>query len=242
MTTLARLQRLQRTGMIGMAVRGAIGAQVSRLGEVIGSEGLVYNAWTFDMFYRLAVETAPAIAAAMLARYPHLRTVVDLGAGTGAHVAELERHGVDCRGYEYSARARQVGAERLGVTILPFDLTAPEPWDGKRYDLAMSLEVAEHLPPELGLRLVETCVNSAPVVLFSAAPPGQGGQGHINEQPKAYWLERFARHGYRLNEDATAALVEQLRRELIRGLHIARNVMLIEAAGDAVDERPSRMN
>jgi hypothetical protein len=58
----------------------------------------------------------------------------------------------------------------------------------------------------------------------------------------AYWLERFARHGCRLNENATAALVEQLRRELIRGLHIARNVMLIEAAGDTVEERSLRMN
>lgn len=231
MTTLAKLQRLQRTGMIGMAIRGAIGARVSMLGEAVGNERLVYNPWTFDMFHRLAVETAPAIASAVLTRYPDCRRVVDIGAGTGAHVAELRRRGIDCTGYEYAATARQMAHDRLGVTLKPFDLTAAEPWDGKRYDLALSLEVAEHLPPNLGQKLVETCVKAAPIVLFSAAPPGQGGQGHINEQPKSYWLEHFARHGYRLNEEATAALVEQLRRELIRGLHIARNVMLIEADG-----------
>lgn len=37
----------------------------------------------------------------------------------------------------------------------------------------------------------------APVVLFSAAAPGQGGLGHVNEQWPAYWVERFERHGYR---------------------------------------------
>jgi SAM-dependent methyltransferase len=228
MSTFSKLQRLHRTGMIGMAIRGAVGAQVSRIGDAVGSETLTYNSWTFDMFYRLAVETAPAIVNCVLKRYPETHRVVDLGAGTGAHVAEFKRRGVDCVGFEYSARARQVGHERLDVLLEPFDLTDPDPWDGEHYDLAVSLEVAEHLPPLLGERLVETCTKAAPRVLFSAAPPGQGGQGHINEQPKAYWLERFARHGYALNEPATELLVADLRAELIRGMHIARNVMLIE--------------
>jgi hypothetical protein len=36
----------------------------------------------------------------------------------------------------------------------------------------------------------------APVVLFSAAAPYQGGQHHVNEQWPAYWAQRFARHEY----------------------------------------------
>lgn len=236
MSTLTKLQRLHRSGMIGMAIRGALGAQVSRLGDAVGSEALIYNSWTFDMFYRLAVETAPAIVNGVLRRYPDTRRVIDLGAGTGAHVAEFKRHGVDCVGFEYSARARQVGRERLDVTLEPFDLTDPEPWNGEHYDLAVSLEVAEHLPPELGERLVEICTKAAPRVLFSAAPPGQDGQGHINEQPKAYWLERFARHGYTLQEPATELLVADLRAELIRGMHIARNSMLLEQRTELLPE------
>lgn len=96
------------------------------------------------------------------------------------------------------------------------------------YRLAVSLDVAEHLPPQLGERLVETGTKAAPRVLFSAAPPGQGGQGHVNEHPKAYWLERFARHGYQLNEPATDSLVADLRAELIWSMRIARNVRLID--------------
>ena len=34
------------------------------------------------------------------------------------------------------------------------------------------------------------------IVLFSAAPPGQGGENHINEQPYGYWRALFYELGY----------------------------------------------
>jgi len=66
----------------------------------------------------------------------------------------------------------------------------------RRFELAMCLEVAEHLPAESADILVETLTNLAPVVMFSAAHPGQGGQDHVNERWPAYWYRRFAQHGY----------------------------------------------
>jgi len=227
-SSIAKLRRLHRSGMICMAIRGAIGVQVSKVGDAVGSTALIYNGWTFDMFYRLAVETAPAIVACILDHYPETQRVVDFGAGTGAHAAEFRRRGIDCQAYEYAEKARRIGWKRLGVKVHPFDLSEAEPWDGERYHLAMSLEVAEHLPPVLGERLVECCVKSAPRVLFSAAPPGQGGQGHVNEQPKEYWIKRFSLHGYHLNSQATETFADHLRHDLIRGMHIARNVMIFE--------------
>jgi SAM-dependent methyltransferase len=65
-----------------------------------------------------------------------------------------------------------------------------------RFDLAVCLEVAEHLPPERAATFVEDLCELAPIVLFSAAIPGQGGTGHLNEQWPAYWVELFARHHY----------------------------------------------
>jgi hypothetical protein len=60
----------------------------------------------------------------------------------------------------------------------------------------MSLETAEHLEPESAEAFVEclTCLSN--IVLFSAAVPGQGGTGHINEQWTAYWVKLFADRGY----------------------------------------------
>jgi hypothetical protein len=60
----------------------------------------------------------------------------------------------------------------------------------------MSLEAGEHLPPAQAPELVGALTEAAPLVLFSAAVPGQGGDGHINEQPPSYWANLFFQRGY----------------------------------------------
>lgn len=67
---------------------------------------------------------------------------------------------------------------------------------GRRFDLAQSLEVAEHLPEERAAGFVADLVAHADIVLFAAARPGQGGEHHINEQPYDYWRALFSRHDY----------------------------------------------
>lgn len=68
---------------------------------------------------------------------------------------------------------------------------------GRKFDLVQSLEVAEHIRPEAADQFVENLVrHSSGVVLFSAAPPGQGGEFHVNEQPYEYWREKFRTHGF----------------------------------------------
>jgi SAM-dependent methyltransferase len=66
----------------------------------------------------------------------------------------------------------------------------------RTFDLAMALEVAEHLPPPKSEQFVDNLVRLSDRVLFSAAPPGQGGRHHINERPYDYWKELFERRGY----------------------------------------------
>jgi len=68
----------------------------------------------------------------------------------------------------------------------------------KRYDLAVSLEVAEHLPEEKSDIFIRNLVNSANIVLFSAATPGQGGDYHINEQRMSYWEKKFSKHNFHM--------------------------------------------
>lgn len=64
------------------------------------------------------------------------------------------------------------------------------------FDLAISMEVAEHLSPARANSFVADLVALAPNVLFSAAVPGQGGNNHVNEQWQSFWADRFAAHGY----------------------------------------------
>lgn len=67
---------------------------------------------------------------------------------------------------------------------------------GRSFDLALCLEVAEHLPAEAGAVLVETLTRHAPAVLFSAAIPGQGGTDHVNEAWPEVWQWHFAKAGF----------------------------------------------
>ncbi|RAP38807.1 hypothetical protein DID80_02210 [Candidatus Marinamargulisbacteria bacterium SCGC AAA071-K20] len=67
---------------------------------------------------------------------------------------------------------------------------------GKQFDLVQCLEVAEHIPTQASSIIVENLVRHGKVILFSAAVPGQGGIGHINEQPLAFWFSIFNKHNY----------------------------------------------
>jgi hypothetical protein len=127
------------------------------------------------------------------------RSVVDVGCGIGAWLSVFSTLGVD---------------DVLGVDgeyVRRSDLRIPEgafrPEDlrnrldlGRTFDLAVCLEVAEHLPIESGPTLVRSLVSAAPIVMFSAAIPNQGGLHHINEQWPDYWAAEFAKHGYAIHD------------------------------------------
>lgn len=66
----------------------------------------------------------------------------------------------------------------------------------RKFDLAISLEVAEHLKESVSKRFIDSLTNLAPVVLFSATIPYQSGTSHVNEQWPKYWADIFKSKGY----------------------------------------------
>jgi hypothetical protein len=91
-----------------------------------------------------------------------------------------------------------VSRERLRIPAEHFavmDLERVTPTT-RQFDLALCLEVAEHLSAAGGKRLVNALCQSSPVVIFSAAAPGQGGTHHVNEQWLEYWISTFAISGF----------------------------------------------
>lgn len=67
---------------------------------------------------------------------------------------------------------------------------------GRKFDLAICLEVAEHLPEESAEYLITSLCEHSDTIIFSAAIPGQGGQNHINEQWPSYWMNLFQKKGF----------------------------------------------
>lgn len=124
--------------------------------------------------------------------------VVDVGCGTGAWLSVFAELGVsDIRGVD----GPWVQRDRLLIPPDRFttaDVGALLPAEvGTGFDLACCLEVGEHLPAGAAPTLVDSLTRLAPVVAFSAAIPGQGGTGHINEQWPSYWAALFAARGFR---------------------------------------------
>jgi SAM-dependent methyltransferase len=122
-------------------------------------------------------------------------SVCDVGCGVGTWLGVFREHGVMSA---LGVDGAHVALEMLQIPHADFvakDLTLPLKLD-RRFDLAVSLEVAEHLPERSAAGFVQSLTGMAPIVLFSAAVPGQGGTGHINEQWQDYWAALFAKEGF----------------------------------------------
>ena len=142
------------------------------------------------------MDTGPSAVAIvdLVLQYLCPTSVVDVGCGTGVFLEEFEKRGTDTI-LGLDGPATKTVFRPDGSNFLAADLTARVELD-RRFDLALCLEVAEHLPAESANCLVETLTDLAPVILFSAAHPAQGGQDHVNERWPVYWYRRFAQRGY----------------------------------------------
>jgi SAM-dependent methyltransferase len=125
------------------------------------------------------------------------RSAIDVGCGVGGWLAVFQKNGVpDVLGVD----GAWVDPGRLHIDPSRFrhiNLSEPFRLD-RRFDLVVSLEVAEHLPASTSSSFVESLVRLGPAVVFSAAVPHQGGTHHVNEQWPEYWVKLFERCGYEL--------------------------------------------
>ncbi|MDN2566097.1 sulfotransferase [Aquibium sp. A9E412] len=132
-------------------------------------------------------------------------SVLDVGCGVGPWLAAARELGVaDHVGVDGDWVDRSmlmIAPERF----VPHDLAAPIEL-GRRFGLVISLEVAEHLPPEAAQTFVDSLTRHGDTVLFSAALPYQGGEGHRNEAWLETWQARFERAGFVGSDPLRAAL------------------------------------
>src|SRR5262249_36128871 len=124
-----------------------------------------------------------------------VRSIVDVGCALGTWLSVFKECGVqDVLGID----GAHVDLNMLEIPkeqFLAFDLGKPFAI-GRQFDLVVSFEVAEHLPPECAEIFVDSLTRLGPVILFSAAAPFQGGENHVNEQWPDYWVKYFQSKGY----------------------------------------------
>jgi SAM-dependent methyltransferase len=141
-----------------------------------------------------SANSAAVVVPLVLSLVP-IKSVVDVGCGVAPWAAEFLANGVpEVLGIDgdYVDRSQlRIPPDRF----LALDLTKPLLFD-RTFDLAVCLEVAEHLPESRAASLVADLTSMAPCILFSAAVPGPTGTNHINSQFLPYWIALFGKQGY----------------------------------------------
>jgi hypothetical protein len=153
-----------------------------------------YDERFFHYTNRISARSADVVVPLL---YEALRpsSVLDLGCGCGVWLSRWQQAGVsEILGIDGGYVRREdlvIGPE----SFMAHDLGRAVDL-GRKFDLAQSLEVAEHLPASRARGFVSDLCRHSDLVFFGAAPPGQGGENHINEQPYEYWQELFRQEGY----------------------------------------------
>jgi SAM-dependent methyltransferase len=154
----------------------------------------IYDRSFFELVERHGDNSAQAVVPILLELLSPA-SVFDVGCGTGIWLRSFREQGVEDA---FGIDGDWVDRAALRIPESSFEAVDLElgPQPPRRFDLVLSLEVAEHLSPDAADRFVDLLTGAGPVVAFSAAIPGQTGTGHVNEQWPSYWSERFAERGF----------------------------------------------
>ncbi|MBX6744412.1 MAG: class I SAM-dependent methyltransferase [Acetobacteraceae bacterium] len=168
-----------------------------------------------------------------------IRSVVDIGCGLGGWLCAARELGATrCLGIDGDH------VDRTRLLIAPSDFRAHDLekaglagvlGEGESFDLALSMEVAEHLPPGRAASFIGDLCGLSNLVLFSAAIPGQGGTHHVNEQWPDYWAALFDRQDF----DCFDVLRQRLWNEEGCEYWYAQNAMLFARRGSLAAQRAS---
>lgn len=171
-------------------------------GRIFGR--LFYGDWFYKICEKDNAKSHPVIARALVAALAPDH-VVDFGCGDGSLLSEFAKAGVGGIGYEFS-KAGLRRCQKRGVSAVELDfrkhiLPTPLP----KGAVVVCLEVAEHLPREDAdfLIVLLSCCEGSKWLVFAAATPGQGGEGHLNEQPHDYWRAKLEAQDWRFSSSFT---------------------------------------
>lgn len=170
------------------------------------------NRFTSEEFKRIQDEERPQ--AERLAKYVistyEPKYVVDVGCATGLYLKPFYEAGINAFGLELEKIPPEI-TDIPARYIFEINLSQPIPLVPYCNDLAFCLEVLEHIEAEEALVALDNLTKMARRIIFSAAIPGQGGHGHINCQPKEYWLKAFANRGFFYSPSETDNLIEYMK-------------------------------
>lgn len=131
--------------------------------------------------------------------------VFDVGGGPGRYVVSLARRGSVCIVAEPEPMEMPAGVHQWTMGASDENLARWQPGA----DVVLCLEVVEHIPRDQHAAAFDNLcglVRAGGILVFSAATPGQGGQGHVAERSQDEWAGELEARGLALDLEATARL------------------------------------
>jgi SAM-dependent methyltransferase len=148
---------------------------------------------------------AGVVISGILDNLPGIKTVYDIGCGTGLYVQEFIKNGMDCTGFELSPHAFYQARTSLD-NIYQVDVARPISGHDER-DLVFSVEVAEHIPERFADDYIKNlcCLSDSWVFITSS---NKEGKYHLNPQPREYWINRVVKNGFKYRPVLSSTLMD----------------------------------
>lgn len=185
----------------------------------------VYDESFFTQTLDLKKRSSRKVAEIICSLYD-FTSVLDIGCGMGLYISELGRMEKQAFGCDSSRDAIALAPNDCFVFFA--DVTK-DIHINQRFDLVICFEVAEHIRKRHSETLVKNCTRYGDCVLFTAAPKGQGGVGHINEQSYDFWIRLFEKRHFEYERDRSLHLREVMEKAGVVEW-IASNIMCFQKA------------
>lgn len=153
------------------------------------------------------------------------QSVIDFGCAIGTYLEPFYKKDVEIKGIDANESAFK-HAVVPNEFLEYFDLRN-EYKPKQKYDLVISIEVAEHLPKSASDNFVKSLTQSTnKTIVITAASPDQGGKHHINEQPKEYWIDKFKKKDFRFKSEKTEEIKRKINLQSID--EVKENLLIFE--------------
>jgi len=158
------------------------------------------------------------------------KSILDLGCGIGSYLeGALEGGCKDLYGIELNYdKAKKYITKNISFYIKSGDITK-ELNLKKKFDCVLSIEVAEHVEMSQVSFFINNIIRYAEkYILFTAAPPGQPGRGHINLKKKNFWIKYIEDKGVTYKDEIVQQCVKAWS-DFNTPLYILQNLMVFES-------------
>lgn len=154
-------------------------------------------------------------------------SVVDFGCGIGSYLYFFSKFGISkLKGFEGSKKAIELAIINKGY-IERCDISKKIDLNEK-YDICICFEVAEHLNEDCVETFLDNLCSSSDTILFTAAPPNQGGRHHVNLKPIQYWTQKFKERHYNYQTSLTDEFKKDLDNKVDTMPWMKNNLMIFQ--------------